>query len=70
MKVYFCGSIRGGRDDVHLYRKIVTTLQGYGSVLTEHVSSPELTDRGQTAGLPRTQTYTLHMRSVSSFTTK
>ncbi|CAK6981209.1 '-deoxynucleoside 5'-phosphate N-hydrolase 1 [Scomber scombrus] len=49
MKVYFCGSIRGGRDDVHLYRKIINKLQSYGSVLTEHVSNPELTDRGEDA---------------------
>lgn len=51
MKVYFCGSIRGGRDDVHLYRKIVNKLQSYGSVLTEHVSDPELTDRGEDCSL-------------------
>ncbi|XP_023254393.1 2'-deoxynucleoside 5'-phosphate N-hydrolase 1 isoform X1 [Seriola lalandi dorsalis] len=46
MKVYFCGSIRGGRDDVALYRRIVEKLQSYGTVLTEHVSSTELSDRG------------------------
>ncbi|XP_033468709.2 5-hydroxymethyl-dUMP N-hydrolase [Epinephelus lanceolatus] len=49
MKVYFCGSICGGRDDVHVYRRIVQKLQSYGTVLTEHVSSPELTDRGEDA---------------------
>ncbi|XP_030604285.1 5-hydroxymethyl-dUMP N-hydrolase [Archocentrus centrarchus] len=49
MKVYFCGSIRGGRDDVHVYRRIVHALQSYGSVLTEHVSSAELSDRGEDA---------------------
>ncbi|XP_038586226.1 2'-deoxynucleoside 5'-phosphate N-hydrolase 1-like [Micropterus salmoides] len=49
MRVYFCGSIRGGRDDVHVYRRIVQTLQSYGTVLTEHVSSTELTDRGEDA---------------------
>ncbi|XP_069033273.1 5-hydroxymethyl-dUMP N-hydrolase [Embiotoca jacksoni] len=49
MKVYFCGSIRGGRDDVNVYRRIVNKLQSYGSVLTEHVSSPELTERGENA---------------------
>lgn len=47
MKVYFCGSIRGGRDDVHVYRRIVEKLQSYGTVLTEHVSSSQLSDRGQ-----------------------
>ncbi|XP_072246583.1 5-hydroxymethyl-dUMP N-hydrolase [Leuresthes tenuis] len=49
MKVYFCGSIRGGRDDVHVYQKIVHKLQSYGSVLTEHVSSAELSDTGEGA---------------------
>ncbi|AWP14714.1 putative 2'-deoxynucleoside 5'-phosphate N-hydrolase 1 isoform 6 [Scophthalmus maximus] len=49
MKIYFCGSIRGGRDDVMLYRKIVEKLQSYGTVLTEHVSSTELSHRGEDA---------------------
>lgn len=47
--MYFCGSIRGGRDDVHVYRRIVDKLRSYGTVLTEHVSSGELTDRGEGA---------------------
>lgn len=47
MKVYFCGSIRGGRDDVMVYQRIVRKLQSYGSVLTEHVSSEELSSNGQ-----------------------
>ncbi|XP_075941509.1 5-hydroxymethyl-dUMP N-hydrolase [Anarhichas minor] len=47
MKVYFCGSIRGGRDDVHIYRRIVQKLQSYGSVLTEHVGSTEISERGE-----------------------
>ena len=37
MKIYFCGSIRGGRQDVGLYSKIIETLGSYGEVLTEHV---------------------------------
>ncbi|KAF7646971.1 hypothetical protein LDENG_00179510 [Lucifuga dentata] len=47
MKIYFCGSIRGGRQDVQLYRKIVDKLQSYGTVLTEHVSSTQLTEKGE-----------------------
>uniref|UniRef100_A0A3Q3W7C8 2'-deoxynucleoside 5'-phosphate N-hydrolase 1 n=1 Tax=Mola mola TaxID=94237 RepID=A0A3Q3W7C8_MOLML len=47
MKIYFCGSIRGGRDDVDIYRRLVTTLQRYGTVLTEHVSSRELSSTGE-----------------------
>ncbi|KAF3707875.1 2'-deoxynucleoside 5'-phosphate N-hydrolase 1 [Channa argus] len=49
MKIYFCGSIRGGRNDVHVYRRIVEKLRSYGTVLTEHVSSSELTDSGEDA---------------------
>ncbi|KAM9699302.1 5-hydroxymethyl-dUMP N-hydrolase isoform 2-T2 [Menidia menidia] len=49
MKVYFCGSIRGGRDDVHVYQRIVRKLRSYGRVLTEHVGSAELSDTGEVA---------------------
>ena len=42
-KIYFCGSIRGGRNDVFLYQKIITTMKDYGrTVLTEHIASPEV----------------------------
>ncbi|XP_078098855.1 5-hydroxymethyl-dUMP N-hydrolase [Sander vitreus] len=64
MKVYFCGSIRGGRDDVHVYRRIVQKLQSYGSVLTEHVSCSELTDRGEDAEEARGGDRAIHDRDV------
>ena len=42
-KIYFCGSIRGGRDDVELYRKIISLIKSYGYlVLTEHIASPDV----------------------------
>ncbi|XP_043992774.1 2'-deoxynucleoside 5'-phosphate N-hydrolase 1 [Gambusia affinis] len=47
MKIYFCGSIRGGRSDQQLYQRIVNELHRYGSVLTEHVTSAELSDAGE-----------------------
>ena len=46
MNIYFCGSIRGGRDDAALYREMIEKLKAYGCVLTEHVGDPSLTDRG------------------------
>jgi len=46
MKIYFAGSIRGGREDGALYQQIIAFLQGYGDVLTEHVGDPKLTDAG------------------------
>lgn len=38
MKIYFCGSIRGGRDLSSSYLEIIELLRGYGEVLTEHVA--------------------------------
>ena len=40
-KIYFCGSIRGGRDDAIIYKDIITQLGAYGEVLTEHVGDVE-----------------------------
>jgi nucleoside 2-deoxyribosyltransferase len=42
MKIYFAGSIRGGRDDVNLYLQIIEHLKKYGEVLTEHIGDKEL----------------------------
>ena len=47
MRIYFAGSIRGGRDDVQLYIKIIKQLQRYGTVLTEHVADPNLESCGK-----------------------
>ena len=41
MKIYFCGSIRGGRDLADVYARIIAMLGGYGRVLTEHLGSDE-----------------------------
>ncbi|KAL3846791.1 hypothetical protein ACJMK2_017748 [Sinanodonta woodiana] len=41
-KIYFCGSIRAGRQDVELYGRIIEQLQAYGTVLTEHVGIKEI----------------------------
>jgi len=49
MKIYFAGSIRGGRDDVALYRRIIALLSDHGEVLTEHVGSEGLTPTGEDA---------------------
>ena len=47
MKIYFAGSIRGGRDDKDLYLQIIHLLTGYGTVLTEHIADPSLTSWGE-----------------------
>ena len=38
-KVYFAGSIRGGRADEQLYRSIISHIQLTDTVLTEHVGN-------------------------------
>ncbi len=47
VKIYFAGSIRGGRDDTALYLDIVGRLRAYGQVLTEHVGDLELSSFGE-----------------------
>ena len=47
MKIYFAGSIRGGRNDKELYFQIIQHLQKYGEVLTEHVGHINLTESGE-----------------------
>ena len=41
MNIYFCGSIRGGRDLAETYAKMIGMLESYGKVLTEHLGSNE-----------------------------
>ena len=41
-KVYFAGSIRGGRSDAELYAKIIKYIQRKHDVLTEHVGDLDL----------------------------
>jgi nucleoside 2-deoxyribosyltransferase len=46
MKIYFAGSIRGGREDAALYQQIIEYLKTLGEVLTEHIGDIKLTDLG------------------------
>lgn len=41
-KIYFAGSIRGGRIDADLYRRMIEYIQRTDIVLTEHIGHPEL----------------------------
>ena len=46
-KIYFAGSIRGGRGDKEKYKQIIDWLKQYGIVLTEHIGLDSLTSDGQ-----------------------
>lgn len=41
MNIYFCGSIRGGRNLASTYERLIGILGTYGRVLTEHLGSDE-----------------------------
>lgn len=41
-KIYFAGSIRGGRVDADLYNRIISYIQRTDIVLTEHVGGSDL----------------------------
>ncbi|MBR5274693.1 MAG: C-Myc-responsive protein Rcl, partial [Bacteroidales bacterium] len=41
-KVYFAGSIRGGRIDAELYGRLIRYMQKTSTVLTEHIGNPNL----------------------------
>lgn len=41
-KIYFAGSIRGGRDFADLYRKMIEHMQMTDIVLTEHIGQANL----------------------------
>lgn len=47
MRIYFAGSIRGGRENSSSYSEMIRLLQQYGNVLTEHVGSAKLDKRGE-----------------------
>jgi nucleoside 2-deoxyribosyltransferase len=47
VKIYFAGSIRGGRDDQFIYEEIIKLLTEYGTVLTEHVGEKTLSALGE-----------------------
>lgn len=47
MKIYFAGSIRGGRGDKDLYREIIRHLSEKGKVLTEHIGDADLDAGGE-----------------------
>lgn len=41
-KVYFAGSIRGGRVDATLYQKIINYIKKTDIVLTEHIGKSNM----------------------------
>jgi nucleoside 2-deoxyribosyltransferase len=47
MKIYFAGSIRGGRDYAKTYYELISHIEQHATVLTEHIRHDDLTTRGE-----------------------
>ena len=47
-KVYFAGSIRGGREDAAVYKRIIDYINATDLVLTEHIGLGSLSVKAQT----------------------
>ncbi len=47
MKIYFGGSIRGGRRDRQTYSELIGHLEKYGEVLNKHVGDESITAKGE-----------------------
>ena len=43
-KIYFAGSIRGGRNDARLYKRIIEYIARTDKVLTEHIGNAKVED--------------------------
>ena len=67
-KIYFAGSIRGGRVDADLYRRIIQFMQQTDTVLTEHVGSSNhevlATEREPEGQAQRSNAVAKRLRSV------
>jgi hypothetical protein len=48
MRIYFAGSIRGGRADQPRYAEFISLLKKFGEVLDEHVADETLSHFGET----------------------
>ena len=50
-KVYFAGSIRGGRVDAALYKRIINYIKQTDIVLTEHIGKPNMSLKAQSKSI-------------------
>lgn len=51
--VYFAGSIRGGRVDANLYKRIIDYIEQTDVVLTEHIGKSNMSLKAQTKAIDR-----------------
>lgn len=47
LRIYFAGSIRGGRKDRETYAELIKHISKHGKVLTEHIGDASITQAGE-----------------------
>lgn len=66
-RIYFCGSIRGGRRLQPFYARIVAFLQDHGcEVLTAHVADPNVLARETRDGIRSSDIYTRDLQWLAA----
>lgn len=50
-KIYFAGSIRGGRGDASLYQRMIDYIKQTDTVLTEHIGKTNMSLKAQTKAI-------------------
>lgn len=50
-KIYFAGSIRGGRGDASLYQRMIDYIKQTDTVLTEHFGKTNMSLKAQTKAI-------------------
>ena len=50
-KIYFAGSIRSGRDDATLYKRMIDYMKRTNVVLTEHIGKSNMSLKAQTKAI-------------------
>ena len=50
-KIYFAGSIRGGRVDASLYQRMIDHIKRTDTVLTEHIGKTNMSLKAQTKAI-------------------
>ncbi len=61
MKIYFAGSITGGRDDQALYLEIIELLREHGEVVSEFIGEAALTHMGSQRSQDETYRYDISL---------
>ena len=65
MKIFFAGSVRGGRKDVHTYKEIFELLTSYGELFGEFNADKDLEEKERKSEISDEEIYTSDIKLIS-----